>query len=231
MTSPRAFIASTLGRKVVMAVTGVILFGFVFAHMAANLLLYVGPEALNAYGEGLRKFPAGLWAARGGLLVAVLLHIWAAVSLTRSNLSARPTGYARRKDVAATYASRTMAWSGPILALFIVYHLLHFTTGNAHGSFVAGDVYHNVVTGFQSPLVSGFYIVAMLALGLHLYHGVYSMTQSVGLNHPQINVYRRRFAATFTAIVVVANISFPLAVMAGLVQEHTPASARLERGR
>ena len=231
MTSPRAFILSTLGRKVVMAVTGVILFGFVLGHMAGNLLLYLGPEALNAYGEGLRKFPAGLWAARAGLLVSVLLHIWAAVSLTRSNKAARPRGYDRRDDIAATYASRTMIWSGPLLALFIVYHLMHFTLGNAHGSFVEGDVYHNVVTGFQNPLVSAFYIVAMLALALHLYHGVYSMTQSVGLNHPRTNAYRRRFAAVFTAVVVVANISFPLAVLAGFVKEHPAASARLEAGR
>ena len=231
MTSPRAFFLSTLGRKVVMAVTGVILFGFVLGHMAGNLLLYLGPEALNAYGEGLRKFPAGLWGARGVLLASVLLHIWSAFSLARSNAAARPTGYARRDDLAATWASRTMIWTGPLLAVFIVYHLMHFTFGNAHGSFVPGDVYHNVVTGFQNPLVSGFYIVAMIALGLHLYHGVYSMTQSVGLNHPRTNAYRRKFAAIFTAVVVIANISFPLAVLAGFVTEHPAAAARLEAGR
>jgi succinate dehydrogenase / fumarate reductase cytochrome b subunit len=231
MTSPRAFFASTLGRKVVMAVTGVILFGFVLGHMAGNLLLYRGPEALNAYAEGLRHIPAGLWGARAVLLLSVLLHIWAAVSLTKSNASARPKGYARRKDTAATYASRTMVWSGPLIALFIVYHLLHFTIGSVHAQFIPGDVYHNVVTGFQNPLISGFYIVAMLALALHLYHGVYSMTQSVGLNHPQINSYRRGFAALFTTVVVVANISFPLAVLAGIVKERPAASARLEAGR
>jgi succinate dehydrogenase / fumarate reductase, cytochrome b subunit len=224
MTSPRAFFTSTLGRKVVMAVTGVILFGFVLGHMAANLLLYVGPAALNAYAEGLRKFPAALWAARGGLLVAVLLHIWAAVTLTRANMVARPKRYARREDLAATYASRTMVWSGPLLALFIAYHLMHFTFGNVHGSFVPGDVYHNVVTGFRNPLISGFYIVSMIALGLHLFHGIYSMTNSVGLNHPQINPYRRRFAALFTVVIVAGNISFPLAVLAGLVREQPSAA-------
>lgn len=226
MISPRAFFLSTLGRKVVMAVTGVVLFGFVVGHMAGNLLLYMGPEALNAYAVKLRAVPAALWAARAILLISVLLHIWAAVSLTRSNKTARPKGYAQRDDRAATYASRTMIWSGPLLALFIIYHLLHFTFGNAHPDFVHGDVYRNVVLGFRSPLVSGFYIVAMLALGLHLYHGVYSATQSVGLNHPQINDYRRRFAATFTAIIVVANISFPLAVLSGFVKEQPPATAR-----
>lgn len=231
MTSPRAFFLSTLGRKVVMALTGVILFGFVLGHMAGNLLLYAGPDALNAYAEKLRTVPAALWGARALLLVSVLLHIWAAVSLTRSNRGARPKGYARRDDRAATYASRTMIWSGPLLALFIVYHLMHFTWGNAHGSFVHGNVYHNVVSGFQNPLVSGFYILAMLALGLHLYHGVYSATQSVGVNHPRINTYRRGFAALFTAVIVVANISFPLAVMAGLVKEHPKAAAKLEAGK
>jgi succinate dehydrogenase / fumarate reductase cytochrome b subunit len=219
------FLVSTLGRKVVMAVTGVILFGFVLGHMAGNLLLYLGPEALNAYAVKLRTVPAALWAARATLLVSVLLHIWAAVSLTRSNKTARPKGYARRGDQAATYASRTMVWSGPLLALFVVYHLMHFTFGNVHGSFVHGDVYHNVVTGFQSPLISGFYILAMFALGLHLYHGVYSATQSVGLNHPRINSYRRGFAALFTAVIVVANISFPVAVMAGLVKERATLEA------
>jgi succinate dehydrogenase / fumarate reductase cytochrome b subunit len=218
MTSPCAFFTSTLGRKVVMALSGIVLFGFVIGHLAGNLLLYVGPEALNAYAEGLRRLGAGLWAARAGLLAAVGLHIWAAVSLTRSNLKARPKSYAKRKDLAANYASRTMVWSGPLLALFIVYHLLHFTFGNAHGSFREGDVYHNVVTGFQQPLVSGFYILAMLALGLHLYHGVYSMLQSVGVNHPSLNRWRRTAATVFAAVIVVGNISFPLAVMAGLVR-------------
>ena len=231
MTSPSAFFLSTLGRKVVMAVTGVILFGFVLGHMAGNLLLYAGPEALNAYAEKLRTVPAALWGARAVLLLSVLLHIWAAVSLTRSNKQARPKSYARRDDRAATYASRTMIWSGPLLALFIIYHLMHFTFGSAHPSFDHGDVYHNVVAGFQNPLVSGFYIVAMLALGLHLYHGVYSATQSVGLNHAQINSYRRGFAALFTAVIVVANISFPLAVLAGLVKEHPQAAAKLEAGK
>jgi succinate dehydrogenase / fumarate reductase cytochrome b subunit len=229
MTS--GFMGSTLGRKVVMAVTGVVLFGFVLAHMVGNLLLYQGPAALNAYAEGLRHFPAALWGARAVLLVSVLLHIWAAVSLTRSNVGARPQGYARRKDLAASYASRTMVWSGPLLAVFIVYHLLHFTLGSVHSSFLAGNVYHNVVAGFQNPLISGFYIVAMLALGLHLYHGLYSMTNSVGLNQPHVNRYRRRVAGAFTAVIVAANISFPVAVMTGLVKETPPASARLGESR
>jgi succinate dehydrogenase / fumarate reductase, cytochrome b subunit len=219
MTSPRAFFRSTVGRKVVMALTGVVLFGFVISHLAGNLLLYRGPEAINAYALGLRHLGGLLWAARGVLLFSVLAHIWAAVSLTKSNLKARPVAYAKRKDLAATYASRTMAWSGPILALFIIYHLMHFTFGNVHPGFIEGDVYHNVVRGFRVPWVSAFYILAMLALGLHLSHGFYSMFQSVGANHPQINAKRRGLARLLAAAIVVGNVSFPIAVLTGLVRE------------
>jgi succinate dehydrogenase / fumarate reductase cytochrome b subunit len=227
MTSPRAFLCSTLGRKVVMAVTGVILFGFVIGHLAGNLLLYRGQDAINAYAVGLRHLGAGLWAARLILLIAVALHIWAATSLTRSNWRARPQGYAQRKNLTSTYASRTMVWSGPILLLFIVYHLLHFTFGTVHPNFIEGDVYNNVVHGFSVPLVSVAYIVAMLALGLHLYHGAYSMFQSVGANHPRINRARRTFATLFAIVIVLGNISFPIAVMAGLVRERPPIHAGL----
>ncbi len=221
------FFSSTIGRKVVMAFTGVVLFGFVIGHLAGNLLLYKGPEALNAYAEGLRRFPAALWSARGVLLLAVSLHIWAAVSLTLSNWKARPKGYARRQDVTATYASRTMIWSGPLLALFVIYHLMHFTFGNVHRSFVSEDVFHNVVAGFRSPVVAGFYVVSMLALGLHLYHGLYSMLQSVGVNHPSLNPLRRPLAAAVALAIVAGNISFPLAITAGLVGEtSTPRHAR-----
>jgi succinate dehydrogenase / fumarate reductase cytochrome b subunit len=225
MNSPRAFFTSTVGRKVVMAVTGVILFGFVVGHLAGNLLVYQGPEALNAYADGLRRFPAALWGARAVLLLAVLLHIWAAVALTVANKKARPQGYSGRKDRAATYASRTMVWSGPLLALFIFYHLAHLTFGGPHPDFVHGDVYHNFITGFQSPVVAGIYILSMLALGLHLYHGLYSMTQSVGLNHPRINSGRRIVAGVFTAAIVAGNISMPVAVLAGILKEEPKAAA------
>jgi succinate dehydrogenase / fumarate reductase cytochrome b subunit len=225
MTSPRVFLCSTLGRKVVMAVTGVVLFGFVISHLLGNLLLYRGREAINAYAVGLRHLGGALWAARFILLISVALHIWAATSLTRSNLRARPRGYARRKDLTASYASRTMVWSGPLVALFIVYHLMHFTFGNAHPHFVEGDVYNNVVRGFSVPWVSVFYILAMFALGLHLYHGAYSMFQSVGANHPRINALRRTFAMVFAVAIVVGNISFPVAVMAGVVRERPQSAA------
>jgi succinate dehydrogenase / fumarate reductase cytochrome b subunit len=211
---------SSIGRKWIMAVTGFILFGFVLAHMSGNLLVYLGPEALNGYGEFLREFlhGTGLWIARGVLLAAVALHIWAAVSLSVDNLGARPVGYRRDHHESSTYASRTMIWGGPILALFVVYHLLHFTTGQAHPDFVHGDVYHNFVVGFSSPAVVTAYVVAMLALGLHLYHGVWSMLQTMGLSHPRYDAARKQAAAAFAALIVVGNVSMPLAVLTGFVR-------------
>jgi succinate dehydrogenase / fumarate reductase, cytochrome b subunit len=215
------FFGSTIGKKVVMGATGVVLFGFVLAHMIGNLLLYQGPEALNAYSEFLHEMAhgMGLWVARGGLLVAVALHIWASTSLTLANAKARPVGYRETEHRESTYASRTMRWSGPLLLLFIVYHLLHFTTGTVHTSFVPGDVYHNVVAGFRVWPVSAFYIAAMITLGFHLWHGVWSMLQSLGLSHPRWNPLRRGVATVFTVLVITANISFPIAVLVGLVRE------------
>ena len=160
-------LGSSIGKKVVMATTGLVLFGFVVGHMVGNLQVFLGAQALNEYAEFLRHFlhGQGIWIARFGLLVAVALHIWAATTLTISNWSARPEGYREWQARESTYASRTMVWSGPILAVFIVYHLAHFTTGAAHPDFVASDVYRNLVLGFQNPFASAFYILSMLALG------------------------------------------------------------------
>jgi succinate dehydrogenase / fumarate reductase cytochrome b subunit len=213
------FLGSSIGKKVVMAGSGAVLFGFVVAHMVGNLQVYLGPAALNGYAEKLRAFPALLWAARLGLLVAVLLHVWSAWSLTRLSRAARPVGYRLRESRESTYASRTMRWGGVILLLFIVYHLMHFTFGNAHPSFVHGDVFHNFVAGFQSVAVSGVYIAAMIALGFHLYHGVWSMMQTVGLSHPRYDRLRHTFAALVAVVVVAGNVSFPLAVLTGLLHE------------
>jgi succinate dehydrogenase / fumarate reductase cytochrome b subunit len=212
---------STIGRKVVMGVTGIVLFGFVLGHMVGNLQLYMGPEALDSYSVFLHHVlhGSGLWIARAVLLTSVGLHIWAATSLTLTNWHARPVGYRATKRLESTYASRTMVWSGPILGLFIVYHLLHLTTGTVHPSFEPGAVYHNVVAGFRVWPVSAFYIVAMIALGFHLWHGVWSMLQSLGLSHPRWNGLRRVCATVFTLVVVAGNVSFPLAVLLGLVRE------------
>ena len=214
-----AFLSSTIGRKVVMAVTGLVLVGYVLGHMAGNLLLYQGPEALNEYAAFLREFLHGwgLWIARAGLLLAVLLHIASAVSLTREELAARPVRYRKWEATNATYSSRTMRWGGVIILAFVVYHLLHFTFGSAHPDFVEGDVYHNVVAGFRSFPVVLFYLVAMSLLALHLRHGVWSLFQTLGLSHPRWLVTAQAAAYVIAAVVYLGNVSFPLSVFFGLV--------------
>lgn len=225
MSQPASFLRSSIGRKMIMAFTGLILFGYVLAHMLGNLQVYQGPEKLNAYAETLQHLGALLWAVRLLLLAAVGLHIWSAYSLTRTNWSARAVGYDRFRPQASTYASRTMRWGGVLLALFIVYHLMHFTFGAraVHPQFVRGDVYHNFITGFQNPLASAFYILAMLALGLHLYHGAWSILQTVGASQPTLDRLRTGLAAAIAAVIVLGNISMPVAVMAGWLRDDRPA--------
>jgi succinate dehydrogenase / fumarate reductase cytochrome b subunit len=213
-----AFLGSSVGRKLVMAVTGIVLFGFVVGHLLGNLQIYQGPEKINHYAHLLKSMGPLLWAVRAGLLLIVGLHIWAATVLTLTSWSARPIGYRKTRYQESDYASRTMRWSGPLLFLFIVYHLLHFTTGTVHPHFDPADVYSNVVIGFSNPWVAGFYILAMLALGLHLYHGLWSMLQSLGLSHPRYDALRRVFAAVFTLFLVGGNISIPVAVLTGVIR-------------
>ena len=216
---------SAVGKKAVMAGTGIILFGFVLVHMIGNLKLYEGQQYLDNYAGWLREVgsPAVptsglLWIARTVLFLAVVLHIWAAWQVTRVSRAARPRGYVSRPKIHTTYASRTMRWGGVIILLFVIYHLLHFTTGTVHPDFQEGNVYHNVVTGFSVWYVSLFYIVAQVALGFHLYHGLWSLFQSLGWNHPRFNRWRNVFAHTFAWIITLGNISFPLAVLAGWVR-------------
>lgn len=218
------FYRSPLAKKVVMALTGIALFGFVLVHMLGNTKMYFGEEAFNAYAEGLRTFGKpflghgqALWIARIGLIAAALLHIWSAWELTLLNRRARPVGYVRRETVQASYASRTMRWGGVIILLFIVYHLLHLTFGTVHASFDKSNPFQNVVEGFQNPVVSAFYILANVVLAFHLYHGLWSLFQSLGWNHPSYKNLRRHFATTFALIVTAGNVSFPLAVLAGIV--------------
>jgi succinate dehydrogenase / fumarate reductase, cytochrome b subunit len=215
-----SFLRSSIGLKVVMAFSGVILFGFVIGHMLGNLQVYLGPTMLDEYGRTLRALGHGgaLWVVRAGLLVAAIAHVWSAYCLTRLNWKARPEGYRERANRESTLSSRTMRWSGVVVLVFIVYHLLHFTIGTVHPDFVEGAVTHNFVTGFRVVWVSVFYMVATLLLGLHLYHGVWSMLQTVGLSHPRYDLLRKRAAAAFAAIVVVGNLSFPIAVLTGVVK-------------
>lgn len=204
--------------KAVMALTGLVLYGFVFVHMVGNLQLYQGPEKINAYAAFLKSVPAVLWGFRAVLLGAVGLHALAALVLWRRNRAARPVGYASQDFQAATVTSRTMYWTGPMIALFIVYHLLHLTVGSAHPSFSHTDVYSNVVTAFSNPAVSIFYILAMIALGFHLFHGAVSLFQTLGLKTPKYEKLIETVVVAVAAVIVVVNISFPIAVLAGLVR-------------
>ncbi len=215
---------SAMAKKAVMAVTGIMLFGFVFGHMIGNLKLFLGPEKLNAYAEGLRALGEPilghgdfLWLARIGLLAAVGLHILSAWQLWLLNGKARPVSYARQAPQASTYASRTMRYGGVIIALFVIYHLLHLTAGSVHADFQHGDVYHNLIVAFQNPLVAGFYILAVTALGFHLRHGLWSLFQSLGWSGPRLDAFRRQFAAAFAVIVTAGFLSVPVAILTGLV--------------
>jgi succinate dehydrogenase / fumarate reductase cytochrome b subunit len=216
---------TTIGKKVIMAVTGFILVGFTIGHMYGNLHTFEGPTALNEYGAFLREFghPAvggeqALWLIRTVLLVSAVLHIWAAVSLTQVDLASRPVSYRTRRAVSGSLASRTMRYSGVLLGLFIVYHILHLTTGTVHADFRHGDIYHNVVVAFRNPIVVLIYVAAMAALVFHLFHGIWSMFQTLGVN----NRGRNRFWGTVSGVVsVVVSIGFvtvPLAVLLGFVR-------------
>ena len=219
------FYSSAVGKKYVMAITGIMLMGYVFAHMIGNLKLYMGAAEMDAYGEWLRElgYPmlpetVLLWMMRIGLLAAFVLHIHAAYSLTMANRRARPQAYQSKQDfIAADFAGRTMRWTGVIILLFVIFHILDLTTGQANPDFVYGDIHANVVASFSRPLVSVFYIVANLALGFHLYHGAWSLFQTMGWNNRRFNHWRRYFAIAFAVIVAGGNLTFPLAVMFGIV--------------
>ncbi len=215
LTDPVTFWQSTNGKKVVMAVTGVIMFGFVVGHMLGNLQMYEAPEHINAYGHFLHSLGELLWLERGILLLAIALHIIATIQLALRSKAARPVGYSRRQAINSSYASRTMYWSGPIVLVFIIFHLLQFTAGYLHpqAQFVAGDVYGNVVSGFQVWWVSAWYIFAICLLGLHLSHGLWSMFQSVGLGHPRLTPYLRTAARAVAILIVLGYISIPISVL------------------
>ena len=207
-----------------MAATGSFLILFVLGHMAGNLKVYQGAEKFNAYAEFLREVGAPvlghgqfLWIARVALVAAVLVHIVAAVQLTRRSQLARPVGYKKTPHEELTYASRTMRWGGVVIILFVVYHILHLTTGTVHSQFVPGDAFHNLVIGFQTWPVAAAYMLAVLALGLHLYHGVWSGFQTLGWDNPRFARHRRTIAGVIAVVVVVGNLSFPIAALTGVL--------------
>jgi succinate dehydrogenase / fumarate reductase cytochrome b subunit len=208
-----------------MAISGIVLMAYVLLHMVGNLKLYLGAESLNTYSEWLRDVgePALprevlLWIVRVVLLAAVYVHIDSAWRLARSSRRARPERYhGGREYVAADFASRTMRWTGPIIALFVLFHLLDLTWGTANPDFRSGDPYANVVASFERVPVAIAYVVANLALAVHLYHGAWSIFQSMGWSLSGYRTWGRRFAIAFAAIIAVGNISFPIAVVTGVV--------------
>jgi succinate dehydrogenase / fumarate reductase cytochrome b subunit len=222
--------STAVGKKYAMAISGIALIGYVVAHMVGNLKMYLGPEDLNHYGEFLREllvpiFPRTfvLWMLRIGLLAMAVLHLHAAYTLTLINRRARGVKYQSERDyVVANFASRTMRWTGIIVLLFVIWHLADLTWGTANavgtdGTFVRGDAYGNVVRSFDRPPVAILYIIANIALGIHLFHGTWSLFQSLGWNNPRFNAWRRQLAAGLATVVVVGNVSFPIAVLAGIV--------------
>ncbi|MCU0245188.1 MAG: succinate dehydrogenase cytochrome b subunit [Bryobacter sp.] len=213
------FWQATVGKKIIMAVTGLMLFGFVCVHMVGNLQIYIpdGGKSLDHYGELLKSKASILWGARFFLLAVVGLHILTAAQLYLLKREARPAGYVKWKAKTSSYASRTMYLSGPILLGFIIYHLLHLTVGSAHPQFEEGKVYVNVVLGFRQVPAALAYMVAMGALGFHMVHGIWSLFQSLGVNHPKRTPLLRNFATVMTAIIVIGNISIPLSVLLGIV--------------
>lgn len=215
------FWQSTNGKKIVMAVTGFILFLFIIGHLLGNLLVFAGPERFNTYASILHFDDTLLWTARAILIIAVVLHIVATVQLAVRNKKARPVGYSRKKAINSSYASRTMYWSGPIILAFVIFHLLEFTAGVIHPNsvFISGDVYHNVLAGFQVWWVSAWYIFALILLGFHLRHGLWSMLQSFGLPHPPRREKALKKAALVIAtLIIIGYIMIPISVLTGILK-------------
>lgn len=218
MATTSELVRTTVGQKLLLAATGIVLFLFVVGHLLGNLQIYRGPEALNAYAAFLHANPGPLWVARLLLLFSVGVHIVYAVRLAWRNWRTRPVSYARRRYRAADPAARSMIFTGPVIAAFVMYHLAHLTFGRVHPDFVSADVYHNVVAGFRVPLVAALYIVANILLALHLYHGLWSLTQTFGLAHRRWDGLRRGVATVIAAAIGLGNVSIPLAVWLELVR-------------
>jgi succinate dehydrogenase / fumarate reductase cytochrome b subunit len=218
------FWEAPIGKKMVMAITGLILFGYVIGHLLGNLQIYSADhQQINRYAAFLHN-PANvipLWVIRAALLAAVILHIVSAVQLWLQNRAARPLSYKKKADVPSSYAARTMRWSGVIVGAFIVFHILHLTVGSVLPIREIApnepDVRYNVIAGFQNPLVAGFYILAMILLCMHLYHGLWSMFQSMGFSHPRYTPLLKKGAALVAILIAIGNISIPIAVLTGFL--------------
>jgi len=219
VAAPRLY-STYVGKKYAMAVSGIVLMLYVLGHMIGNLKIYLGAADLDAYADWLRTvgepaLPRAtlLWIVRLALIAAFAIHIHSAYALTRANQKARVPYASQREWIAADFASRTMRWTGVIVGLFVIFHLLDLTWGPANPDFHHGDPYHNVIESFQRVPVALVYVVANVALAIHLYHGAWSLTQSMGWEFS----YRRRLAIAYAVVIGVGNVSFPLAVMTGIV--------------
>lgn len=225
------FVRSTIGRKMLVSITGLAMIVFVIGHLLGNLLVFAGPDALNAYGYFMKSKPALLWSARIGLLAVLFVHLWASLTLNLANRDARPQRYYSHKPIQSTLGSRTMVQTGLLLLAFIVFHLLHYTVGVTHPEHfektttlmwqgqevVCHDVYGMVIAGFSDPLVAGAYIVSMLLLGLHLSHGIASLFQSVGFRHSVYTPFLRKAGLAIAVLLAGGNIAIVIAVLTGLV--------------
>jgi succinate dehydrogenase / fumarate reductase cytochrome b subunit len=219
MNRLRLFWGSSVGKKVVMAVTGLVWVAYLIIHLLANLLVFQGPAKINAYSAFLHGTGGALWSARLVLIVALVLHVTAAIQLADRRFEARPLDYAAgRKPQVSTFASRGLRWGGALILLFLVFHILHFTVGSAHSSFVEGNPYHNVASGFHDLAVVFIYLIAMALVGLHLYHGVWSSGRSLGMSPPSPRPLRRSLALILALLVWLGFSIIPIAVYAGVVR-------------
>jgi succinate dehydrogenase / fumarate reductase cytochrome b subunit len=211
------FYREYLGKKIAMALSGVVLFGYVVVHMLGNLQIFMGRERINAYAASLHSSALVLWGARAVLLVAVVVHAYTGLWLAQQSRAARPVRYQVNGQRYPNWAGRTMVLSGVVIGAFVVFHLLHLTTGTVHPSFVELKPYENMVSGFRMPIVALFYVLSVVLLGLHLYHGVWSMFQSVGVSHPRYTPVLKKASIFFAFLLAVGFSTVPLAVLLGLV--------------
>ena len=216
-------LGSSIGRKIVAATTGVLLIAFLLGHMFGNMMVFQGPEILNAYAAWLQGHPL-LWVLRAGLITLFVTHIYVTITLARDNRAARPIGYEKYQPHSASFFSRYMVLTGLVVLAFLVYHLLHFTFGVIdadHTRLLDAqqrlDVYSSVVQTFQSPWIAGSYVVAMVLLGFHLWHGATSTFQTLGVRHENYDTLLRVIAALIVAALVIGNSSIPILIYAGRV--------------
>ena len=218
------FWQSTIGKKVVMAITGIIGILFVIGHMTGNLLMFKGQEAMHHYALLLRTSMPLLYFVRAVLLVSVLLHIVAAYQLTMLSRAARPAGYAQRKPQVTTFAARTIKIGGVTILVFIVYHILHMTLGTVHPQFTHLDPYNNLRIGLANPFVAAFYIIATGFVGFHLYHGAWSAVRTLGAAQPSTHPLRRKIAAVIAIVVALGFMIIPIATLLGAFAPAAPVA-------